>query len=223
MANVLNGQWGYYYPYVDETGKKRGLKILNWVYSKYYEPGYLTDELIEEMLADKIVTFDVPGIGTITARIIPYTNKKGMNTRIIQFNEPEDGKSEDHKLILANAEKIATSYWDSSSGWFNYRRPQEVINKLDLSTEWKTFAKEVGTVGNNRYGNIKVYKSRSRKGDNIELYCEVDTIKNSCEMITEEKYKTLMAQKEEKEAAAREIRKKYRDELKVWLSAISSV
>ena len=89
--NVLRNKYGYlYYPYKDDSGKQQGLPMLDWVYEQYYSKGYLTDVHLDEMLKGKTITFNVPnasksGTRTITARVVPYTNKKGRITKIIEF------------------------------------------------------------------------------------------------------------------------------------------
>lgn len=192
MANVLHGQWGYYYPYSDETGK-HGLKILDWVYSKYYQPGYLTDELIEEMLADKIITFEVPGKGDIRAQLVPYVNKKGISTKIIKFLDSDSTKIDDSRAIAANSEKIATSYWDASTSRFNYKLPQMEIDSLELDKRWKTYARYDYISDDQMYGTIKIYRPKARKDDSIILYCLVNTSTGECKESSEEEIKTLKA------------------------------
>lgn len=218
MANVLHGQWGYYYPYVEESGKTKGLKIFDWIYDKYYEPGYLTDDLIDAMLAGKTVSFEVPGKGEIKCQVVPHINKKGKPTRIIKFLEDED-KLPDDKLILANSEKIATSYWDSSVSRFNYSKPQIEVDALGLTKRWKTYARDHWISNQYSYGDIKVYKSRS-KDDTIQLYCLVDKTKNECRECSYEEIRAI----EEKLEQEREEKKAKRDALRLkgttWLNSI---
>lgn len=205
MSDILHGMYGYYYPYTDDSGKTKGLQILDWVYNKYCQPGYLTSQHIEDMLNGKSVTFFVPNRGSgggtnVTAKVVPYTNKAGKQTRIIAF---DTDKIDDRKIILANAEKIAVSYWDANSTRFDFKRPQLTVNELELTQEWKTWATSEW-IQNKRYGTIKVYRPRARKDDSVLIYCEVDVNTNSCEMITEEQYKAVMAAKEEADQLARE-------------------
>lgn len=190
MANLLHGQWGYYYSYVDEEGKKKGLNIFDWVYNKYYEPGYLTDELIEAMLAGKTITFDVPGQDTITAKIVPYVNKKGQNTRIIKFEDSNTEFSDD-KLILANSEKIALSYWNNVTSRFDYTKPQLEVDALLLSKRWRTWAQNHWISSQYSYGEIKIYKPKTSKDEAIILYCLVDKNKNECKESSKEEIKAL--------------------------------
>ena len=192
MANVLHGQWGYYYPYSDETGK-HGLKILDWVYGKYYQPGYLTDELIEEMLADKTISFEVPGKGTVKAQIIPYVNKRGMSTKIIKFLDSDTTKIDDSRAIRVNSEKIATSYWDSSTLRFNFKLPQIEIDSLELDKRWKTYATYEHLSSEQMCGTIKIYRPKSRKDDSITLYCLVNVTTGECKESSEEEIKTIKA------------------------------
>jgi len=224
MANVLHGQWGYYYPYTDESGKSKGLKIFDWIYDKYYEPGYLTDDLIDAMLAGKTVTFDVPSKGTITAKIVPYTNKRGIPTRIIQFDEPDEGdKLPDDQIILANSEKITTSYWDNAAQRFNYSKPQIEIDALGLTKRWKTYARDYWLSEQYSYGDIKVYKTKARKDDHIQLWCIVDKSKNECKESSEEEIKALKdrleKELEERTTKRNAIRKIGTD----WLNSVQEI
>ena len=220
MANVLHGKWGYYYPYVDEGGKSKGLKILDWVYNKYYEPGYLNDELIEEMLSGKIIAFDVLDKGTITAKIVPYVNKKGMNTQIIQFTNPDEGKLPDNKLILANAEKIAISYWNNSSSRFDYSKPQIELDALDLSKRWRSYATSHWLSNQYSYGEIKIYKPKARKDDAIILYCIVDKTRSECIHCSEEELKALKSRLEKEEEEKNAKRDALRKSGLNWLNSI---
>ena len=188
-TTVLKGPYGFYYPYSDETGN-HGIKILDEVYEKYYKHGYLTDKHLEAMINGANITFNVPnksgsGFTEVKAKIIPYTNKQGKTCKIIQFSS---NKLDDNKIILANAEKIACSYW--SNGRFNYMKPQEELNKLDLDQSWRTWATN-SYLNGKRYGEIKVYRPRARKNDDILLYCEVNN--DTCTLITEEQYKAAQA------------------------------
>lgn len=224
MANVLHGKWGYYYPYVDEGGKSKGLKILDWVYDKYYEPGYLTDEHIEAMLADKVITFEVPSKGIITARIVPYVNKKGMDTKIIQFDNPDDGTDlPDDKIILANSEKIALSYWNNSTARFDYTRPQLEVDALSLSRRWRTYARDYWLSNQYSYGEIKVYKPKARKDDAISIYCLVDKTKNECKECSEEEIKDIKAKLEKEKEDQKAKRDALRNAGKTWLSSIMEI
>lgn len=191
--NVLRNKYGYlYYPYKDDSGKQQGLPMLDWVYDQYYSKGYLTDVHLDEMLKGKTITFNVPnasksGTRTITARVVPYTNKKGRITKIIEF--PEADVDGDIKVINANLEKIATSYWDSGSHRFDFKKPQAYIDSLSLDQDWRTYAiNEI--LNGDRYGIIQIYKKGGKREDNIVLYCTVDESKDLCEMITEEQYKS---------------------------------
>ena len=190
---VLHGMYGYYYPYKDETtGKSAGLKVFDYVYEKYYKPGYLKDQNFQEMLDGKTISFRVPitsgGYKTITAKVIPYTTSSGRNCKIIQFDSEENNKIEDYKVIDANAEKIATSYWTGTK--FDYVKPQEVVNKLSLECVWKTFSTNCEILGT-RYGIIKLYRQNSRKDDNREFYIKI--INDESVYITPEQYKADLA------------------------------
>lgn len=222
-ATVLKGPYGFYYPYSDETGN-HGIKILDEVYEKYYKHGYLTDKHLEAMINGANITFNVPnksgsGFTEVKAKIIPYTNKQGKTCKIIQFSS---NKLDDNKIILANAEKIACSYW--SNGRFNYMKPQEELNKLDLDQSWRTWATN-SYINEKRYGEIKVYRPRARKNDDILLYCEVNN--DTCTLITEEQYKAAqaldrarIAEKHEKLKIEQENANKVIQVMNDWLNSI---
>ena len=53
MSMIIKGPYGYYISYINEDGKKSGIKIFDNVYYEYYEPGYFTDTMIEELLKGK--------------------------------------------------------------------------------------------------------------------------------------------------------------------------
>ena len=74
MGKVLPSKYGkdYYFPYKDEKGKNRGIPIKIWVYKEYYEPGYLTDEMIEEMLAGKNIEFEFTQGGEFPSDLSEY-------------------------------------------------------------------------------------------------------------------------------------------------------
>lgn len=224
MATVINGKYGYYFPYKDENGNSKGIKILDEVYHNYYKHGYLTDQHIENMLAGKTINFNVPkksGFGeyNVTAKIIPYTTINGKQCKIIQF---KSDKVEDKIIIQQNAEKIVCSYWDDYR--FNYVKPQQILDTLDLDTTWKTWSQN-NNIGSKKYGVVKVYKPRSRQQDEIILYCEVDN--GMCKMVSEEQYKSSQAkaQKEydieqEQKRIEQENISKVRKELVDWLNSI---
>lgn len=196
-GKVLNGKWGYYFPYTDADGNEKGLKILDNVYRDYYSPGYLTDEHIEDMLAGKSITFTIPGGSRdriISAKIIPYTTKAGRPTQIIKFEEPD--KVDDRAILMANAERIATSYWTGIR--FDYRKPQEVVDSIEgLTYSWATFATS-GNYAGKRYGTIKLYKNKVRKyKQEFFLYCEVDPETSECTLIDENKYNAAVAKDRE--------------------------
>mgnify|MGYP000261247160 CR=1 FL=1 len=225
-ATVLKGPYGFYYPYSDETGN-HGIKILDEVYEKYYKHGYLTDKHLEAMINGANITFNVPnksgsGFTEVKAKIIPYTNKQGKTCKIIQFSS---NKLDDNKLIIANAEKIACSYW--SNGRFNYMKPQEELNKLDLDQSWRTWATN-SYLNGKRYGEIKVYRPRARKNDDIFLYCEVNN--DNCILITEEQFKSAQAldrtrREEEYEKARIEQEKivKVMKDMNNWLDSVIDI
>lgn len=222
-ATVLKGPYGFYYPYSDETGN-HGIKILDEVYEKYYKHGYLTDKHLEAMINGANITFNVPnksgsGFTEVKAKIIPYTNKQGKTCKIIQF---KSDKVEDKIIIQQNAEKIVCSYWDNYR--FNYIKPQQILDTLDLDTTWKTWSQN-NNIGSKKYGVVKVYKPRSRQKDEIMLYCEVDN--GICVMVSEEQYKSSQAkaQKEydiqqEQKRIEQENISKVRKELVDWLNSI---
>lgn len=225
-STVLKGPYGFYYPYSDETGN-HGIKILDEIYEKYYKRGYLTDKHLEAMINGANITFNVPnksgsGFTEVNAKIVPYTNKQGKTCKIIKFSSD---KLDDNKIILANAEKIACSYW--SNGRFNYMKPQEELNKLDLDQSWRTWATNIYLNGK-RYGEIKVYRPRARKNDDIFLYCEVSN--DNCILITEEQYKSAQAldrtrREEEYEKAKIEQEKivKVMKDMNNWLDSVIDI
>lgn len=226
IATVIHGQYGWYYPYTDETGS-HGLKIMDNVYEKYYRHGYLTDKHIEAMLQGATVNFVVPsksgtGRGTnVTAKIIPYTTKAGKDCKIIDF---QTDKVDDRKIILLNSEKIAVSYWDVNR--FSYTKPQAVLDTLDLENNWRTWSTNE-YVGNVKFGSIKVYRSNSRKNDEVYLWCKVEN--GICTMISEEQYKAAKAQAQaEREAEYKKLMEEeekvniVRKETMAWLNSIIS-
>lgn len=228
ISKVTHGPYGWYYPYKDEKGKDHGLKIFDEIYEKYYMTGYLKDIHLEEMILGKVITFNVPkkdgsGERPITAKLVDYTTKAGRHCKIIQF---ESDKVDDTIIIKSNLEKIALSYWNS--GRFNYMKPQEVLNNLDLDNEWKTYATyEKLSALEIDVGTIKIYRPRSRKDDDLVTYCKVEADK--CEMIDEATYKSLVAKNEE---TRKEIDRKYlesaekvstlRNTLRNWIESIET-
>ncbi|MBQ8218333.1 MAG: hypothetical protein IJZ79_03415 [Bacilli bacterium] len=220
---VLYGQYGYYYPYKDETGR-HGLKILDEIYEKFYRPGYLTDNHLQAMLSGATITFRVPnksgnGDQEIRARLVPYTSKAGKECKIIEF---ESDQLDDDKIIIQNGEKIVTSYWDGTR--FNYMKPQAIIDTLNLMHIWRTWS-EYNTFDDIKLGTVKVYKSNSRGKSFVLLYCKVENDK--CEMISEEQFKALKAEadakQEEKRAklqAESDKCNEVRKQLLEWLNSI---
>ena len=147
MGKVLPSKYGkdYYFPYKDEKGKNRGIPIKIWVYKEYYEPGYLTDDMIEEMLAGKNIEFDAVNKKgqkvKVKANLVPYINAYNTQTLIIVFDS-DDAKT-DNKIIQQNAEKIVQSFYNSSSAWiYDYTSVQKFVNSLQLTDSWKTYAKK---------------------------------------------------------------------------------
>ena len=130
---VQDGKWGKWFPFIGEDGKEHGLKIFDWVYDKYYEPGYMTDQMLIDMVDNGMeISFEIPDgatTKTIKAKVVPHTTKMGIQTKIIQFEG--SSKLSDSSIITNNLEKIATSYWSSKSGRFDYTMPQHVIDKLN--------------------------------------------------------------------------------------------
>lgn len=186
-TTVIKGQYGWYYPYTDEDGNSKGLKVMDEVYEKYYEPGYLKDEHLASMLEGKTVSFTMPkksGSGSImiTAKVIPYTTKAGRPCKIIDI---QSDKADDLAILRANAEKIATSYFHN--GRFDYTKPQAVIDSLDLEKTWKTFSRYFAYLSERYYGEINVYRPRSRKNDSFTLYVLAEN--DECTYLTEEQYK----------------------------------
>lgn len=196
ISKVTHGPYGWYYPYKDEKGKEHGLKIFDEIYEKYYMTGYLKDVHLEELILGKVITFNVPkkdgsGERQITAKLIDYITKAGRPCKIIQF---ESDKTDDVIIIKANLEKIVLSYWDGSR--FNYKKPQEVVDTLDLDKEWRTYAtyEKLSAIGS-EVGKIIIYRYRSRKEDDLVAYCKVSGDK--CEVIDEATYKLLIDKNEE--------------------------
>ena len=226
MSMIIKGPYGYYISYINEDGKKSGIKIFDNVYYEYYEPGYFTDSMIEELLKGKTCEFSVPkksGSGDIKviAKIVPYTTKNGKNTKIIQFDTDQ---VTDQKIIKSNSDKIIASYYSGSR--FDYTRPQKVVDSLDLSTVWKTFAK-YQKLGSLTYGNISVYKARGRKSDNIELYFIIDG--DECKQVSDIELNAYVskARKEENEKAEEENRKisemnEVKKELLSWVDSVKT-
>ena len=200
MGKVLPGKYGknYYYSYKDENGKTVGLPITYWTYKDYYEPGYLTNDMIDAMIAGKTITFEVPAKNgtkkTISAHLKPYVAKRGTSTYIIEFISKED--SDDVKLIEKNADKIVTSYYEPSAKWgFDFTKPQAIVNSLGLANAWKTWADKslhYNDIDNDIHENavqcftIDVYQVNNSK-NKIKLYGKV--YKNQVTVLTEEQYK----------------------------------
>ena len=229
MSNVKSGYYGYYYPYKDETGKDCGLKIMDDVYRNYYKPGYLTDDSIELMLGGKTITFDIPkksGSGNIqiTASIIPYTTKAGKSTKIIKFDTAQD----DNTIIYKNAEAIMNSYYKNGS--FNYRNPQEFIDKLDLIHPWRTYATNSGASSfNTTLVEINVYRPRAMKNNQITLYGVLDKTTDTLTLVDEAKYKATQAKIKEETARIQaqknkdfeEKQKQYEEHRKKWTECLT--
>lgn len=193
MGEIKRGQYGWYYAYIDDNGKPSGIKILDDIYDKYVSKKYITEKILDDMLAGKTIKLKVPmstGEETIEAKIIPYTTKNGKNTKIISINSD---RTPDEDVIKANIEKIAFSYWNQG---FDYRRPQDELNKLDLARKWKTYAISE-TILTNKYGIITIYKSR--REDNIVVYLEVNPDTDNCRIIDETQYKAIKKSFEEQQ------------------------
>jgi len=222
-STVLFGQYGYYFPYKDETGK-HGLKILDEVYDKYYKHGYLTDKHLQAMLDGATINFDVPhkdgnGSTTMTAKVIPYINKNGKNCKIIQIDSDQ---IDDYKILTHNGDKIVTAYWNGTR--FDYTKPQEIVDSLNLMHTWKTWS-QYANIGNIKFGEIKIYKAKSRSKSIVLLYCKVEN--DICIPLTEEQYKVekskaeaIQVEEHNKRALEIEKRDKVRLELLAWLNDI---
>ena len=210
MGNMILGTYGYYYPYTNDKGQKAGLQFYNQYINAYYNPGYLTDEMIENALADKPVQFEVPGKGIVTAKVIPYVTKAGKQTRIIQFSKPAD-KLDDKAIINANLEKIALSYWNTSSNRLDYTGPQKMIASLNIDSRWRTYAYSI-YVGDDLCGVVEIYKSGT-KTKKIFTHCKVDTENNSCEYLTDDQLNHLRAVAKAKADAINAERERIRKEV----------
>ena len=206
---VLLGKWGYYYPYEDENGNKKGLKILDWVYSYYYHPGYLTDKLIEQMLAGKTVTFEAKSYGkmkTVTARVIPYVTKGGQNTRIIDFSSEDKNTvslDDDIAKINDNSDSILEACGFDKFEKVKRYTVAQAIKALKLS---RSYSFEVDTYD---FGVrtfifhkviIKLYKDQNVVGT-CNLFNMADMFKRKQTQLKESefndyyaKYKNLMAE-----------------------------
>ena len=223
-VTVINGQYGYYYPYTNEKGRKCGLKILDDVYENYYSKGYLTDDHLAMLVEGKTITFEVPSKNggrptLVTAKILPYTNKAGRDCKIIDFSS---SKPDDKQIIKAKAEQIVTSYWNETR--FDYTKPQAVIDSLDLDQTWKTYAINY-YLNHIRICSIKLYRPRARKDDSFYLYGKVEN--NKCEMISEEQYKSIQAQakaeadaKYAEQQAKQEACNEVKNKMYTWLNSI---
>ena len=202
MANkLLHGQYGWYYHYVDANGKKRNLSIFDDVYTNYISKGYFTETHLESIVQGKTVTCSVPkksGSGDIkvTAKLIPYTRKDGKETKIIDF---QTDQANDEIIIRAKGEEIVKSYWDGSR--FSYSRPPSFIEKLDLSQQWKTWSQDQ-IISGQRLCFVKCYRPKIRQDEGITFYGLVEN--GNLVPISEEKYKTVIKDAEEKAAKEHE-------------------
>ena len=215
---VQDGKWGKWFPFIGEDGKEHGLKIFDWVYDKYYEPGYMTDQMLIDMVDNGMeISFEIPDgatTKTIKAKVVPHTTKMGIQTKIIQFEG--SSKLSDSSIITNNLEKIATSYWSSKSGRFDYTMPQHVIDKLNLSRIWRTWATNE-KINDKYYGTIKIYRANVRKSttdSSIYCYCEVDKKTDTCIMVDEEALKKAKQDEIDKNNVLMEERKKLQDHIK---------
>ena len=227
MANtVLHGPYGWYYQYIDETGKKRNLSIFNDIYENYISNGYFTEVHLEAIVHGKTVTFTVPkksggGNITVTAKLIPYTRKDGKETKIIDFQTDQDN---DENIIKAKGEDIIKSYWDGSR--FNYSKPQAFIDKLDLSQPWKTWSQNQ-IINGQKFCFVKCYRPRVRQDAGITFYGMIEN--ENLVLISEESYKVAIKEAEEKEAKDHEEYLKHYDAMRSvkldafkWLDAIKA-
>lgn len=174
MANkVINGPYGWYYSYTDAAGKKKNLSIFKEVYDNYFEPGYMTEDHLEQIVAGKTVTFTVPkksesGVITVTAKLIPYTRKDGKETKIIDI---QTDLADDDITIKAKGKALLESYYDGSR--FSYTRPQNLISTFDLSTEWKTYSENF-PCGTEWVFRVKCYRPYVRNDAGYVFYGKLD-------------------------------------------------
>lgn len=225
-ATVTRGPYGYFYPYYDEKGKKHGLKIMDNVYENYYSKGYLTDAHLALLVEGKSVTFSVPSKSggkayEVSARVIDHTNKGGKACKIIEFTS---NKESDKQILMKNAERLIASYWTGVR--FDYTKPLKLIETLDLTEIWKTFAQNQVFSGI-RYCTMSVYKSRAARNnsDNFMLYGRVDN--DTCVLIDEADYERAKAKdtQEHNDIMAENARldeevAKVRKDLTTWIDSI---
>lgn len=226
VAAILPSKFGngYYFPYRDEEGKSRGIAISKDDYDLYFEPGYLTYELVDQMCNGKKITFNVKDT-TVTASVVSYINGSGKSAKSIKYNI--EGVDEEPKIIRANLDKITLSYWNPTSSRFDYTRPQATIDSLGLFSIWKTYA-TYEKYGKKLFGTVRIYKSHSSK-DAITTYCIANQDTNECIVVDEAKFKAeIKAIQDEEEArnaaeAQRRIEcKVVKDRIRAWIEDLRS-
>lgn len=197
-GKVIRGPYGMYYAYKDENGAKRGLSITDNVYERYYEPGYLTDSHIEDMLQGKTISFKIPtSAEPITAKLVPYT-RNGRNSKIIEFSVSPSEDNKDNEIIYKEAENILKA--SMPGGYFDYRATQKYVNSLKLTNNWTTFARYNRFFDNTIYLiSIELYIPRMR-GHKLYMYGLVDTANNEYTVISEDEYNKLLKAYTDKEA-----------------------
>ena len=190
----------YVYSYKLDSNPKKLLKIKIWdeYYDAYYKPGYLTDAILEQVVVyRKTMTFTATKPGTsininVSLKVIPYTTKSGYNMEILEFTVDE---TNDLLVINSNAEKIVSLYYENSK--FNYNKPLKYVQSLVLSENWRTFAQNTRITDNLYCFFINVYVPSNKEKNTITFYGRVKDDK--CEMISEETYKSLLADKDKLE------------------------
>lgn len=195
-------QGGKYLAFQDSNNNWVYVKVLDHIARKYIDPGYLTEDMLEQVAAGKTVTFsaEVNGVkaDNITVKFAPYTRKDGTSTFILVFdNEP--GQTDDYGILAANFEKIALSYWDDASSRFDWSKPQKCIDSLGLSHTWKTWSQS-RRIGRKRYGIIEIKRpgARSKDKDLRTVYLEIENDK--AKYLDETQYRASVKAEEDYEA-----------------------
>lgn len=177
----------------DIDNKAMSVRLWDEYYFDYYQPGYLTDDMLLQVVKGKTINFTARKNGSdikVTIKLIPYVTKRGHHMNMLELTIDE---SKDKLLIESNAEKIIQSYYHNSK--FDYTRPQKIIDSLGLIDKWKTFAKHSTIEDDLCEISISIYINRN--SDSIMLYGKVKN--DICDLISEEEHKALLAYKDKLE------------------------
>lgn len=219
QANSYYGFSYYYYPFVDEKGKNRQLRLWDNIYNDYYAKGYLKDDMLEQVSKGKTVTFQKDdNQKTYIVKKVPYVTKAGKTLQIVEITADQP---DDSVIINQNLEKIVSTVFDDT-GHFNYNEPQRQVDRLGLNKNWRTWSTEEKLNDKNfKYANVKVYQYHVSNSD-IMIYCKYSIAENKIYVLDEAEYKAEIKKYKDEEDTRNTLYLQYEKQLNDWFDEIKA-